>query len=67
MSKEEAKKVRYSTEVERSLRQFLKLETGLGNKSAFVNSPAWCKCGRLNSEGDAHAAICPHNKPPSKP
>jgi len=66
MSKEEAKKIRYSTEVERSLRQFLKLETGLGNKAAFVNAPAWCKCGRLNSIDDEHAALCPHNKPPPK-
>lgn len=58
-----AKKIRNTTEVERSLRQFLKLETGLGNSEAFKSSPAWCKCGRLNSKDDEHARTCPDNVP----
>ena len=63
MSKEEARRIRYLPETERLMRQFLKLESGAGNKDAFVNSPAWCKCGRLNSTDDKHAATCPDNIP----
>lgn len=33
--KEEAKRIRYLPETERLMRQFLKLETGLGNNSKY--------------------------------
>lgn len=63
MSKEEAKRIRYLPSTERLMRQFLKLESGLGNSDKFKESPAWCKCGRLNSTDDEHAATCPDNVP----
>lgn len=62
--KSAAKKIRYLPSTERLMRQFLKLETGLGNSEAFKNSPVWCKCGRMNSENDEHARTCPDNVVP---
>jgi hypothetical protein len=35
MSDDDLRKIRYSREVEENLRQFLKLESGLGNSSKF--------------------------------
>lgn len=57
------KYIRNLPSTERLLRQFLKLETGLGNSDSFRDSPAWCKCGRLNSTDDEHARTCPDNVP----
>ena len=61
-----AKYIRSLPSTERLLRQFLTMETGQGKNEAYVSSPAWCKCGRLNSEGDEHAAKCPHNVIPTR-
>ena len=48
--------------VEKSLRQFLKLETGLGNSEAYRESRVWCQCGRMNSTDDEHARKCQFNR-----
>lgn len=47
---------RYHPEVEQGLRQFLKLETGLGNSRSFRQASCWCKCGRLKSQ--EHGDLC---------
>ena len=58
-----AKYVRNLRSTDLLMRQFLKLESGLGNSEAFRESPLWCKCGRMNSAGDEHARTCPDNAP----
>lgn len=56
-----AKYIRNQPSTERLLRQFLTMETGQGKNEAYVNSPVWCKCGRMNSESDEHQRTCADN------